>query len=132
VVFTANHEADDFAVHGTFAVTASNFPLAASAVKVRDSAPSTSVTVLPSCVTVNVRASPPPLTVMVPVREPAPVFAATAYSMFPFPLPLAVFTVSHDALDFAVHDTVAVTSSNFPFAASAVKVRSLAAKAKET
>ena len=132
-VFTVSHETDDFTVHDTFAVTASSLPLSDAAVKDRELAPSVSVVVplppllpVPLCVTVNVRVSPPPLTVIVPDLELAPVFAATLYAIFPFPLPLAVFTVSHEADDFAVHDTFAVTPSS-PLAAAAVNDRELAA-----
>ena len=107
---------------------------AASAVKLRSPAPSVSVADIPppdfpDCVTVNVRVNPPPDTVIFPVRDAVPVFWATLYTIFPFPFPLAVFTVSHDADDFAVHDTSAVTPSSLPLAASAVKLREPAANA---
>ena len=113
-------------------MTASSLLFAASAVKLRSLAPSVRAAVVPPpddfplCVTVNVRVIPPPVTVIFAVRDVVPVFAATLYTIFPFPLPLAVFTTSHDADDFTVQDTLAVTASSLLFAASAVKLRSFA------
>ena len=124
-VFTLNQDAPDCAVHDTFAVTPSSFPLAASAVKLRPPAASASTgdTPFPSCVTVKVRTSQPPPTLIFPLRVPVPSFAATWYAIFPFPFPPAVATVSHDAPDSAVHATSADTSNDLPFAASAVNDR---------
>ena len=64
------------------------------------------------------------------VRELLPVFAATLYTIFPFPFPLAVFTVSHEADDFALQATFAVTPSSLLLAAAAVKLRELAASVR--
>ena len=52
--------------------------------------------------------------------------------IFPFPFPLAVFTASHDADDFAVHDTFAVTPNSLLLAAAAEKLRELADSASVT
>src|SRR5437762_3005184 len=49
-----------------------------------------------------------PAIVIVPVRDPAPVFAATEYPTAPFPAPaLPPVIVSHDALLAALHAHVA-------------------------
>jgi hypothetical protein len=77
-----------------FVVAVQLQPLEAVTFTVPDSAPEPCdrlvgvmlyVQTVPACVTVNVR----PAMVSVPVRELAPVFAATEYVTVPFPLPLA-------------------------------------------
>jgi hypothetical protein len=126
---TTSQDADDFAVHDTFAVTDSSLLLAAAAVKLREAAPRVSAAgpvCFPLCVTVNVRVIPPPFTVIFAVRDPVPEFAATLYIIFPSQYPLFVFTTNHEALDFAVHDTVDVTPNSLLFAAAAVNPREVA------
>ena len=82
--------------------------------------------VFPLCVTVNVAVFDPPVTVIFPVREALPVFAATSYTMVPLPLPLPFFTFSQDTFDFAVHDTFAFTDSSLLLAADALNDRLVA------
>ena len=100
----------DLADHFTLAVTPSSFPLAASLVKVRLDAPSTSLVFL-CCVIVHVAFLPLALTVILPVRSLDPVFAVTSYTKLPDPLPLDRVIRIHDTLEEAVHGTFAVTFS---------------------
>ena len=67
---------------------------------------------IPGCVTITVRETPPPVTVIVPLLNAVPVFAVAVIVMFPFPVLLDGDTVSHDAalLD-AVQDTFDVTDT---------------------
>ena len=74
----------------------------------------------PACVTVQVRAHPPPDTVIAPVRATVPSFADTPKITTPFPLPAAPEAIaSHGSGDDAVHGTLAVTSISRRIEASA-------------